>query len=295
LLLVIPSQVLWFIVPHWFPHDFRTGFTPSTHGALLVAMIVTAYVLFIVFFQSEGIRTIRMQTELSLAKQIHSTLIPPIVGIFGPLELYGRSTAGAEMGGDLIDIVVCGRAADLLIADVSGHGIKAGVIMAVVKSAYRTRLRSDCDLEVMFRDMNAVVCELAGAGMFVTAATLRFNQNGTVAFCGAGHGPILHYRAADKKRESLESQSPPLGVVEHEQFTAMEVECRSGDVFLLMTDGLYEVFSNAGSMLGQEPIERLFDELAGRPLAVVYTAIMDAVQAHGPQSDDQTLLLARVL
>lgn len=292
---VVPAQALWFIIPLWFPQDFRAGFTPSMHGALLVAMIVTAYVLFIIFFQNEGVRTIRMQTELSLARQIHTTLIPPIVGKFGRIELYGHSVAGAEMGGDLIDLVERDGMADVLIADVSGHGVKAGVIMAVVKSAFRTRQRSQCRLDELYRDVNAVVCELASSGMFVTAASLRFQEDGNAVFCGAGHGPILHFRMETRGVDSLESQSPPLGVLKDEPFTATPLACRTGDVFLMMTDGLYEVFSGAGSMLGQGPIGRMFQESAGLPLVDVYETIMGAVRSYGKQSDDQTLLLIRVL
>ncbi len=199
------------------------------------------------------------------------------------------------MGGDLIDVVLHDGAVDVLIADVSGHGIKAGVIMAVVKSAFRTRLRSECDLDALYRDVNGVVCDLAGAGMFVTSATLRFKPDGIAVFYGAGHGPILHYRTTTRTCDSLESHSPPLGVLEDEPFSAKTIKCQPGDVFLLMTDGLPEVFSSKGAMLGEAPIERLFEQLADRPLADVYAAIMDKVQTHGPQSDDQTLLLAKVL
>jgi serine phosphatase RsbU (regulator of sigma subunit) len=291
---VVPAQALWFIIPHWFPQDFRAGFTPSMHGALLVAMIVTAYVLFIVFFQNEGIRTIRMQTELALARQIHTTLIPPIMRRTGRLELFGHSVAGAEMGGDLIDVVERDGTADVLIADVSGHGIKAGVIMAVVKSAFRTRQRSECELDALYRDVNAVVCELAGAGMFVTAATLRFPPEGCAIFCGAGHGPVLHYRARTKTIEFLESQSPPLGVLKSEPFVVCSIECSTGDVLLMMTDGLFEVFSSKGLMLGQEPIAQLFQRAANQPLPALYESIMSAVRSHGAQSDDQTLLLIKI-
>lgn len=294
LFFVVPLQPLWFILPFWFPKDFHTGFTPSLEGALLVTMIVTAYLIFILFFQNEGVRTIRMITELSLAKQIHGSLIPPINATHGRLELYGRSVASAEMGGDLIDVVHRNGATDIIIADVSGHGVRAGVIMAVVKSAIHTRLRSKCRISDLLGDVNSVVCELAGAGMFVTGAAIRF-ENDCGEFCGAGHGPILHYSAAAGALAMLESDSPPLGVVEGEDFTSRPVAFHAGDVFLLMTDGLTEVFAPDGSMFGQAPIERLLCNLAGRPLPEIYEGIMDAVRTHGPQSDDQTLLLVRVL
>ena len=295
LFLVVPAQALWFIMPRWFPNDFRAGFTPSLEGALLVGMIVTGYVLFIIFFQREGVRTIRMHTELALAKQIHASLIPPITGRHGPLELYGHSLAGAEMGGDLIDVMSQNGTTDVLIADVSGHGVKAGVIMAVVKAAFHTRLRGQCDLEALFGDVNAVICDLAREGMFVTASALRFDPSGKAHFCGAGHGPILHYRLDRDDLALLEADSPPLGVLNQERFAAQRVTYRSGDVFLFMTDGLTEVFSSGNAMLGSKAIELRFLELARHPLSEIYEAIMEIVRAHGPQSDDQTLLLARVL
>lgn len=294
LFVVIPAQTLWFIMPHWFPHDFRAGFTLSLPGAVLVAMIVTAYVLFVLFFQHEGVRTVRMQTELSLARKIHSTLIPPLQGVFERLEVFGRSTPGAEMGGDLIDLVQRDGAVDVLIADVSGHGIKAGVIMAVVKSAFRTRLRTGCELDALFGDVNAVVGELAETGMFVTAEALRFGADASLQFCGAGHGPVLHYRRATGTIAQIDCESVPLGVLEEEHFAAKSVAYESGDVFLLMTDGLTEVFASNGRMMGQEPIEEIFKRLAAQPLLEIHSEVMDLVHAYGPQSDDQTLLLVRV-
>ena len=295
LFVVIPAQILWFIMPQWFPKDFRAGFTPSMEGGLLVAMIVTAYVLFVAFFRREGIRTIRMQTELALAAGIHAELVPPLERRLGPVEVYGKSIAGAEMGGDLIDLVCSDGNTDVFVADVSGHGVKAGVIMAVLKSSLHTRLRIGGELSDVFEDVNAVVCDLAGAGMFVTAAGLRLKSGGRVLFCGAGHGPILHYRAGSRSVFLLESQSLPLGVVEKQSFEVSEISCQVGDVFLLMTDGMTEVFSSNGEMLGQESIVRLYRENARRPLAGIYEAIMALVRSHGPQSDDQTLMLARII
>jgi sigma-B regulation protein RsbU (phosphoserine phosphatase) len=247
-----------------------------------------------------------MQTELSLAQEIHAALIPPIEKATPRLELYGRSVAGAEMGGDLIDMVERDGQTDVFIADVSGHGVKAGVIMAVVKSAIRTRLASpltkggptgvECDdaLGNLFADVNRVVCELAGPGMFVTAACLRFRTEGQALFCGAGHGPILHFRAAIGDLSPLESEHLPLGVISDESFAARTVRAEHGDVFLLMTDGLTEVFDAEGRMLSQQPIEVLLREHARRPLGELYETIMSAVRSHGPQADDQTLLLVRV-
>ncbi len=294
--ILIPSQALWFVIPAFvFRRDFRTGFTFSIEGTACIALIVLGYVLFISYIRREGARTIRMQTELALAQQIHAALIPPVTMSTPRLELFGRSVAGAEMGGDLIDVVEGDGQTDVFIADVSGHGVKAGVIMAVVKSAIRTRLRGSRAFEGLFQDVNHVVCELAGPGMFVTAACLRFGTDGQVRFCGAGHGPILHFRNADGHVGALESEHLPFGVAADETFEANGVHAQPGDVFLLMTDGLTEVFDDDDRMLGQPPIEELLRVHARAPLRELYESVMTAVRTHGPQADDQTLLLVRVL
>jgi len=140
--LLIPSQAFWFYLPRLFPKDFRTGFTLSLEGCVCIAMIVTGYLLFVFFFRTEGVRTARMQAELALAQQIHASLIPPVERATNQLEMYGRSVAGAEMGGDLLDVVEGGGTTDLFVADVSGHGVKAGVVMGVVKSAIHASLRA---------------------------------------------------------------------------------------------------------------------------------------------------------
>ncbi len=292
--ILIPSQVLWVFIPQWFAADFRTGFTPSLEGAACIALIVTGYVMFVVFFRTEGMKAIRMQTELALAQQIHASLIPPIDRRVGHLELFGRSEASAEMGGDLLDVITHDGGTDVLIADVSGHGVKAGVVMAVVKSAIRTRLRSGVELGGVFRDVNDVVCELAGRGMFVTAACLRFSADGAVEFVGAGHGAVLHYQANHGEVATIESDHLPLGVQAGEAYQPVKVSCLPSDVLLLMTDGLTEVFNARGLMFGQEAIGRLLAERARLPLAELYAAVMSAVRNHGPQSDDQTLMLVRI-
>lgn len=305
---LLPSQVLWFILPAVvFRRDFRSGFTLSFEGVVCIALIVVGYLLFISYIRREGARSIRMRTELALAQQIHAALIPPVARTTPRLELFGRSIAGAEMGGDLIDVVERDGQTDVFIADVSGHGVKAGVIMAVVKSAIRTRLRNDPPqsplvkggggdvLSGLFTDVNRVVCELAGPGMFVTAAGLRFAREGDALFCGAGHGPILQFRAAAGDLQTLESDHLPFGVVPDEAFATKTVPAEPGDVFLLMTDGLTEVFDEEDRMLGQSPIEELLRRHAHAPLGEIYERILAAVRAHGPQADDQTLLLARVV
>lgn len=289
--LVIPSQVLWGLMPMFVP---GASGVLSLEGLGTVALIVSGYVLFIRFIAGEGAIRLRLETEMTLARQIHETLIPPIEKTTERFELFGRSLPSSEMGGDLLDVVQTGDRLDICIADVSGHGVRAGVVMGMVKSALRLKLREEADLGEVLGDMNAVVCELVGTGMFVTCATLRFTGDDRAQFAGAGHGPVVQCVKADGTLRRLESNYLPLGVTTTESYGSSEIESSAGDLFMFMTDGLTEVFDASGSILGQEPLEALVKQNRHRPLPEIYDTIMSAVDRFGPRADDQTLLLVRV-
>jgi sigma-B regulation protein RsbU (phosphoserine phosphatase) len=198
------------------------------------------------------------------------------------------------MGGDLLDVVETDGRVSVAVADVSGHGVKAGVVMGMVKSAMRMKFPSNPALRDLLTDLNRVVVELAGDGMFVTFACLRFEGPNRAIFAGAGHGPILHYAHSERALRFLSSDNLPLGVTADETFAESPVACAPGDVLLFVTDGLTEVFDATGKTFGQESIERLLVENAGRSLSEIADAIWETVQRHGPQTDDQTLLLVRI-
>jgi serine phosphatase RsbU (regulator of sigma subunit) len=179
------------------------------------------------------------------------------------------------------------------VADVSGHGVKAGTLMAMVKSATRMRLRSGGDLSALFNDLNSVLFPLKNPSMYVTCAAVQLDGNGGGQFALAGHLPILHYRKSAGRVERLTEGGPPLAMLEASAFPTGKVRLEPGDVLAFLTDGLVEVEDGGQREFGIERIEGLLSERAAHPLPAVFAAILSAVRAHGPQRDDQTLLLVR--
>ncbi len=293
LILVIAAQGLWLVLPRWFPVTSGPVMSISPEGIGSALAIAAGYAMFVVFIAREGTRTVRLEAEMSLARQIHDALIPPIVMTAGRLELFGRSVAGSDMGGDLLDIVVKGDRVGVYVADVSGHGVRAGVVMGMVKAAIRMKLQSSDDLGELLNDLNRVVCDLVTPGMFVTGAFLRFDGS-SVEFSGAGHGPVLHFHATHEPLTQIESEHFPLGVDTTHEYTTRSFQLRPADTLLLVTDGLTEVLDTEGRPLGQGPIEEVFLANARQPLADLYDFVMGRVQGFGPQIDDQSLLFIRV-
>jgi len=131
-------------------------------------------------------------------------------------------------------------------------------------------------------------------GTLATFAALELYRDGKAVCALAGHLPILHFRASARKLDKLPNAHPPLGVFENRAFGHAQVTTAPGDLFVILTDGLTEVFDREGQEFGESRIERIVEQNGDRPLAEIHDKILGAVRAFGPQVDDQTLLLARV-
>jgi hypothetical protein len=294
--ILIPFQALVGIASTRLNRTAELGEPNITQAAIVtVAMIVVGYVFFVVFLNKEGAKTLRLQTEIGLAKQIHSHLVPTISLRTRKLDIYGRSISSMEVGGDLVDVVQDERSLGLYVADVSGHGVKAGVFMSMVKSAIRMKLLHSSALDQLCADLNRVVFQVKEPEMFVTFAAMRFDDRGEAEYILAGHPSILHYRKASATVEELPSGAPPLGVVEDLSFEAGRVAIEPGDLLVLLTDGLIEIVDEWDPDVGMARISALVAAAADRPVDELYAHIMTDIRRRADVDDDQTLLVARVV
>jgi sigma-B regulation protein RsbU (phosphoserine phosphatase) len=178
---------------------------------------------------------------------------------------------------------------------VSGHGVAAGTLMSLTKGAVRARLLAGVSLSDLVSGLNRVLIDLSAANMFVTLAAIRLDGEGEAEVCLAGHLPILQYRRETGRVSRLPNESVPLGILDGAEFATTAVPCRAGDVFAILTDGLTEVEDREGQELGVDGVEALMASSGDCPLEELYGAVMSTVARQGPQVDDQTLLLVRVL
>lgn len=265
---------------------------------MTVGFIIIGFILSIRYTEIQERDATRSRTELDLASKIHQTLVPEIDLSAGGVRVMGRSVPSSQMGGDLIDVVSAGGRVDVYLADVSGHGVKAGVVMAMVKAAIRMRLRSKAELAELLKDLDAVLQDTVEPGMFATFAAMRFEGGPTgslrASYAMAGHLPILHFRAARGDVADLPNEALPLGVGENELFGETDIACEKGDTFLLYTDGLTEVSDARGRQIGLGSLRETLRAHGAGPLETIQARVLESVNSHGPQKDDQTILLVRV-
>jgi hypothetical protein len=264
--------------------------------ALLTLLImVGSYSCFLWFINGTASRYQRVHAEMELAHQVHSVLVPPVGVTIDGFEFSGESFPSGEVGGDLVDVVSRDGTWLGYVADVSGHGVSSGVVMAMFKSALRMRLLHPGPLSSLLDDLNSVLLPLKSGSMFVTTACVRGRAGGDLEFSVAGHLPILHVRAATRLVEEVTIPQIPIAMFEDYRFRSAALDCDRGDLLALITDGLTEVFDARDEQLGMEPLKQILARSVDRPLEEISRAIVAAARAYGAQIDDQTLLLIRRL
>jgi hypothetical protein len=271
------------------------GNVPSLEGVSVVVCLVAGYVLFIVFISGQGRRTVRLQTEMSLAREIHQTLAPALEYASARVEALGVSRPSSEMGGDLVDVVEKDGITDLFVVDVSGHGVRAGVVMGMVKSALRMGLTEPGGLGELLGRLNSVLETTTSPALYATAAAVRIDPGrGAAEYVLAGHHPILRLPAGSSRIERLGVSALPLGMMAGTSYESRSVALARGDLLAIYTDGLSETMDAGERELGHEAIERCLVQNAGRPLADLQRAMFEVAERHGAQADDRSLLLVRM-
>ncbi|HVT48898.1 MAG TPA: PP2C family protein-serine/threonine phosphatase [Vicinamibacterales bacterium] len=258
-------------------------------------MAVTGYSCFIGLLRLEGRRSVSAHTEIRLAHDIHASLAPPVSGESAALEWYGASHPSGEVGGDLVDVVDDDEAWRACIADVSGHGVAAGVLMGMFKTALRAAWRRTHDPAAALTEVNAVLGPIKQSNMFVTAVALTCRVSGTFDYVLAGHPSLLHVSQATGGARWIGDAEMALGLVDTTVYHAASFEAAAGDLVVVVTDGLIEVFDRRDRELGTDGLLPIAAAAAKRStLQETAAEILAACARHGAQTDDQSLLLMRV-
>jgi serine phosphatase RsbU (regulator of sigma subunit) len=262
-------------------------------GALI--SVICGYVLFLLFFQREGKRFFAAHTEIRLAAEIHRSLVPELSFKTSEFEFFGASFPSGSVGGDLVDVIAANGRWFVYVADVSGHGVPAGVLMSMTKSAVRMWLASREHHSALLSDLNSVLKPLLTSNMFVTFAYAAWNGGPNLAFSSAGHVPLLHYRASAENVEQCSVSNLPLGILLDQGFASSTLRFECGDILAIVSDGFTETFDSKGREFGIAGIEELVQSARNKGLKEISEELRARVREHGEQRDDQTILLVRRL
>jgi serine phosphatase RsbU (regulator of sigma subunit) len=262
-------------------------------GNIGIVSVVVGYVLFIVFIRSQGARYFRAHNEIAMAAEIHRALVPPIHKTIRSFEIYGISVPSGEVGGDLVDFDGDGESWTGYVADVSGHGVSAGLLMAMFKTAVRTRVKGASTTELL-AEVHRALYPLKTPNMFATVGVLQWTGR-IFNLALAGHPPLLHYVQSCGEVREYPALDLPLGILPHQTFRSIEVVWQTGDIFVLLTDGLTEVFDRNGREMGIARLKEVLARSASQELPELFSSMRATALNFGKQDDDQTMLIVRCL
>jgi len=238
----------------------------------------------------------RIRTELELGRQIQQNLLRPPPSKWHRYRLAARAETCYEVGGDFYDFLpISNSTLWVIIADVSGKGISAALVMSTIQASLRALLVGVHSFERLLEQMNEMVRDFTGGSIYLTLfLALLDSESKRMHYINAGHNPPALVRA-NGKVEMLEEGGTVLGLLPHVRYSRAQVNLHKGDVLVLYTDGVAEATNAAGDMFGLEALARSVE--AARPNATpesVLARIVADVQEFSegtPQGDDQTLVV----
>lgn len=240
-----------------------------------------------------------IERELQLAQRVQRSLAPECMR-WGSFNVEAFYMPVSTIGGDFGLVTPLGDdALNLLVCDVTGHGISAALIANRIYTETMHLLEHRADPGEMLRRLNEFVFRnIQVSGFYFTLAVARLHDHRRrLTFASAGHPPALWVAPGGEARR-LHSRSTVLGLLENavDENPVEEVQLTRGDRLVLYTDGFTEVDDHRGEQLGVDGLEEIVRETVALPLADMKQRILDRVGAwrHGPHTDDMSLVLVEV-
>ncbi len=255
----------------------------------------------------------QMQTDLDLAREVQLALLPQQFPAFphgvarkdSALTFCGHYEPAATLGGDYYDVFpLSNTTAGILICDVMGHGVRAGLLTAMIRAlmeqltAPATGVAADPGrLLTQINHGLTLILKQAGTTLFVTAFYLVADvARGQFRYANAGHPSPLHMRRDRKTVELLgrdNESGPAMGLIEDAVFETFEQPMAVGDMAMLFTDGVFEAEGPSGEIFGEKRLREAVQKYLHLPVDGLFEAVLTEVRQFSQQrafADDVCLV-----
>ncbi len=258
----------------YFPFGIRLGIGDVS----LFVLILVVLGLVVRRFLRSQMRQQEMAQDVKHAWEVQQVLIPAELPHVPGLTIESEYRPAREVGGDFFQIIPHATDGSVLIVvgDVTGKGLQAGMLVALIVGAIRERVETSFDPLAMLQSLNR---RLMGRGhAHATCLALRIAADGSATLANAGHLPPY----LNGKELPMEG-ALPLGMVESAQFSVMHFQLAPADTLMLMSDGVAEAQDEQGHLFGFERVSNLLQ----RPISAAEVA---AVAQNFGQEDDISVL-----
>lgn len=244
----------------------------------------------------------RRKRELEIARELQVNLLPAGPPAVPELDIAGRSEPASEVGGDYFDYLpLSGGRLAVVVGDVAGHGMPAGLLMAMAKSAIYTQIQIDGDPSQLMGRLSETLLRLSADNQFMTLVFAEIDvAAGRLRYSNAGHHYPLHYRSATGTIEQLESTGLPLGMLPRPAGPFRVRALGPGDILVFYSDGVVEAapLGDVDDMFGLTRLGRIVLANRNQPADTIVDAVFRAVRGFRglvPLDDDATIVVVKVL
>ena len=241
----------------------------------------------------------QLEDELELSQVIQRALLPQQVPEMTGFDIAGYSRPAQIIGGDYFDFLRFNDGAHgFVVADVSGKGVSAGILMTSLQTAFHTIVpETDSPLEVLEK-INRLYIHNIKFTTFVTIFFAKIDPGTcTLIYANAGHNPALLYHGGIKEHEWLKRTGIAIGLMEGFDVRAQSLQLESGDILVFYTDGVTEATSPQREPFERDRLAKVVAQNENLPADNLIQKILQSLNEFGqgsPLADDATLVVCKV-
>lgn len=236
---------------------------------------------------------LRLEKELSVAREIQASLLPKRLPVEGWFRAAGSSIPSYQVGGDSFDIRQFHAGAwSVLVTDVSGKGVSSALLASLLQGAFVLASESGLDMEDIAHRINRFLIERTEGEKYATLFYAVLEVGGRMRYINAGHCPPFLLRGG--KLDGLAATGMPIGLLEQAAYPAAEIHLEAGDKIVIFSDGLSEAEDIETHFFGVKRMKETILNNAGADCAAIHDALMRSVEDYTTgalQNDDITLVV----
>jgi serine phosphatase RsbU (regulator of sigma subunit)/ligand-binding sensor domain-containing protein len=203
----------------------------------------------------------RKTKELEEARQLQLSMLPKVLPQLPNLDIAVYMKTATEVGGDYYDFIV-GLDGSLTVAigDATGHGMKAGTIVSMIKALFASG-GSKLSMKIYFEESSNALKGIELGRLMMAFMMIKIKSN-RIEIANAGMPPLYVYRNKTKEIEEILLKGMPLGALKDFPYEILETEITPGDILLMLSDGLPELKNEKNEQFGYEKVKEIFKSAA---------------------------------
>lgn len=269
-----------------------------TKGADIEIVIARLNALLRVKKYQDQLRRFNQQIlrDLQIARRVQEALVPAASFDAARVQVRSAYIPSEALSGDFYDYFVQDDLLYLFVADVSGHGLPAAILVSLLKSYIHTEADPHSSLAEFMSRLNDFLFTVSLPTQFATAQLFRVDASGNLLFANAAHPPFLLYQRATGRSLLVEEPSNLLGAMPDMPFAERSLSVAPGDTLFVYTDGLTDRRNAAGEFYAIDRVASLLEESRDHDVNTIYDRIYTDVtgfEATPEYRDDIAFVVSR--